>query len=186
MPLIQLISCKSFYCSKTPAWTFSQLCWNSPCWIKSKQLSPHDFELYSIIHQHFITCLHSGGNKMVTNPRYICNHAGVQVLAFTHCVEVVEEANVSWVRWFQGELEEGFHVQWRWDERWAPEEGRDRPRSVYTSYGRGTNRKINDLIIVNKKKKVWPFGMCDFCWKKMNENLMSMCKYEATATSWLA
>ena len=60
--LIQLISCNSFYCNKTVARAFSQLCWNSLCWTKSKQLSPYHFGLYSINPQHFITCLCSGGS----------------------------------------------------------------------------------------------------------------------------
>lgn len=57
-PLIQLISCNSFYCSETLALAFSQL--NSLSWIKSKQMSSHQLVLYSINPQHFITCLHSG------------------------------------------------------------------------------------------------------------------------------
>lgn len=66
--------------------------------------------------------------------------------ASTHRIEVVEEANAGWVRRLQGELEEGLHVQWGRDDRWAPEEGWDRPRSVYASCGRCTNREIRDIV----------------------------------------
>lgn len=64
----------------------------------------------------------------------------------THCVKVVEEADAGWVRRFQGELEERLHIEWRWDDRWAPEEGRDRPWAVYTSYGRYANNDIKKPI----------------------------------------
>lgn len=98
-------------------------------------------------------CLLLSETRQITNPRHcllhvwfvchahVCVHAGMQVCLRTHCIKVVEEADGSWVRRLQGELEEGLHVQrGRWDDRWAPEEGRDRPRSVYTSCGRCTNR----------------------------------------------
>lgn len=158
VPLIQLIS-TSFYCSKTLGWIFFQLCWSSPCWIKvnSFHLMILDYICYKSSALYHLSSLRRKShdwisalssvkwNKMVTNPRYMHIHACVQVLACTHCVKVVEEADASWVRWFQGELEERFHVQgWGWDDRWAPEEGRDWPCSVDTSCGRCTNRKIRD------------------------------------------
>lgn len=49
------------------------------------------------------------------------------VIAMAHRVEVVEEADAGRVRGLQGELEERLHVQRGWDDRRAPEEGRDRP-----------------------------------------------------------
>lgn len=71
---------------------------------------------------------------------YLC--AGMPVS--THCIKVVEEADAGRVRGLQGELEEGLHVQRGRDDRRAPEEGRDRPRSIYASCGRYTNREISD------------------------------------------
>ncbi len=86
---------------------------------------------------------------MITNPRHrvhthacSCSRAGTP--ESTHRIKVVEEADAGRVRRLQGELEEGLHIQWGGDDRRAPEEGRDRPRSVYTSCGRCTNREIGD------------------------------------------
>ena len=63
----------------------------------------------------------------------------------THCIKVVEEADAGGVRRLQGELEEVLHVQRGREDRGAPEEGRDRPRAVYTSCGR--NREIREYKI---------------------------------------
>lgn len=71
---------------------------------------------------------------------YLCDCTGMS--ASTHCVKVVEEANAGWVRRFQRELEEGLHIQWRWDDRRAPEEGRDGPRTVNTSCGKCAKNAI--------------------------------------------
>lgn len=60
----------------------------------------------------------------------------------THCIKVVEEADVGRVRGLEGELEEGLHVQRGSDDRRAPEEGRDRPRSINASCSGCTNREI--------------------------------------------
>lgn len=66
------------------------------------------------------------------------------MIAITHCVKVVEEADAGRVRGLQGELEERLQVQWGRDDRWAPEEGRDRPRSINASCVRYTEREISD------------------------------------------
>ena len=57
----------------------------------------------------------------------------------------MEEADAGWVRGVQGELEEGLQVQRGWDDWRAPEEGRDRPRSIYASCGRQINRESSVL-----------------------------------------
>lgn len=72
----------------------------------------------------------------------VCMNVCVCVCLSTHCGKIVEEADAGWMRRFQRELEEGFHVQRGWDDRRTPEEGRDRAWSVYTSCGAGTTKDI--------------------------------------------
>lgn len=99
MPLIRLISCNSFYCCKPLAWAFSQLYWNSLCWIKSKQLSPYYFVLdtinpLSVYHLSSLARLRSHNwiptlspvkwNKLITNPRHhLCAYAQECLWALT-------------------------------------------------------------------------------------------------------
>lgn len=71
------------------------------------------------------------------------------MIAITHCVKVVEEADAGRVRGLQGELEERLHVQGGRDDRWAPEEGRDRPRSINASCVRYTEREISDQSLIS-------------------------------------
>lgn len=52
----------------------------------------------------------------------------------THCAKVVEETDAGGMRRLQWELQERLHVEGMWQDSWAPEEGRDRPWSVYTSW----------------------------------------------------
>lgn len=70
------------------------------------------------------------------------------MIVITHCVKVVEEADAGRVRGLQGELEERLHVQRGRDDRRAPEEGRDWPRSINASCVTYTEREISDQSLI--------------------------------------